>query len=884
MESDKNKIDPSIYRYILKHTKKDQVFLLLLTLLSMPVIYASLEIPKIIINQALSGHDIPDRILGFPVEQVSYLLLLCLAFLILVLIAGGLKYLTNVYRGIVGERMLRRFRYDLFSRILRFPNSRFKQVSQAELLPMVTTETEPLGGFIGDAIALPAFQGGLLLTYMLFIFNQDLWLGLAAIALYPPQIYLIPKLQSKVNRLAKRRVQAVRHLSDRLGEAISGISDIHVNDTSHFEKAHISSRLGTIYRIRFEIYRRKFFIKFLNNFLGQLTPFFFFSIGGYFVIKGELTLGALVAVLAAYKDLATPWRELIKFYQITEDARVKYAQIIGQFQPDDMLSPELQEDQAIDIDLATSKLVGSALEYSDDDYVKSLDGVSLSVTPGEHIAIIGQPGSGCDQLAKLIVRLRNPDSGQLRLSEVSLAELSESVLGRKMAYVDQLSFVFNGTVRENLLYGLKNRPVTDFTYNETEALARKTEVSDSLASDNSTDDIQADWINTDSHGFESKQDFHEYFMEVLKVTGVDQDIYRLGLYSTINPDNQAALAEKIIAARRAFRELLESSNKTNLIELLSAEKYNIHLSVAENLFFGTPIGDDPNFHKLIRNPRVHSILDSTGLLDILFVVGIQTARVISEIFSDVPVGSPLFERFSFVGTDQLPALARLAKLDTDTPKETVEKTDLDILINVSLKLTVSLHRLGLITESIQNRIIDAHQLLRRELDEENPFIDFYNEGKIAMHLSIQDNILFGRIVQDQINARAAIGKMVDEIISRSKLYDTILEIGLEYNVGVAGGRLTTIQKQKLTLARALAKNPDILVVNDAVALFDRRYASQVTKSILEFRKGKTVIWIQGGAERIEHFDHVMAMDKGHVRATGTPPEILGNKELIASLD
>ena len=202
---------------------------------------------------------------------------------------------------------------------------------------MVTAETEPLGGFIGDSIALPAMQGGLLLTYLSFIFVQDFWLGLAAIALYPPQIYLIPRLQNKVNQLSKERVQNVRKLADRIGESVAGITDIHANDTGHFERADISRRLGTVFLIRNEIYRRKFFIKFLNNFLAQLTPFFFYSIGGYLVLQNQLSLGALVAVLAAYKDISPPWKELLKFYQITEDVKVKYAQITEQFAPDGMI-------------------------------------------------------------------------------------------------------------------------------------------------------------------------------------------------------------------------------------------------------------------------------------------------------------------------------------------------------------------------------------------------------------------------------------------------------------------------------------------------------------------------------------------------------------------
>ena len=75
---------------------------------------------------------------------------------------------------------------------------------------MITSEVEPLGGFIGEAIALPAFYGGTLVVIFTFVFMQDPVLGLAAISLYPIQGYLIPKLQRRVNELAKQRVRAVR--------------------------------------------------------------------------------------------------------------------------------------------------------------------------------------------------------------------------------------------------------------------------------------------------------------------------------------------------------------------------------------------------------------------------------------------------------------------------------------------------------------------------------------------------------------------------------------------------------------------------------------------------------------------------------------------------
>ena len=268
-------MDKSIYRYILRHTKRDQIFLVLLTAASMPLVYYSLEIPKLIINKAIGGGAAAYQAFGISMTQIQYLLMLSGLFLAMVIINGGMKYVINVYRGVLGERMLRRFRYTLYVRILRFPLPHFKNVGAGEIIPMVTAETEPLGGFIGDSIALPVMQGGLLLTYLSFIFVQDFWLGIASIALYPPQIWLIPRLQHAVNQLSKERVQNVRKLSDRIGESVAGISDIHANDAGDYERADISQRLGVVFGIRNEIYRRKFFIKFLNNFLAQLTPFFF---------------------------------------------------------------------------------------------------------------------------------------------------------------------------------------------------------------------------------------------------------------------------------------------------------------------------------------------------------------------------------------------------------------------------------------------------------------------------------------------------------------------------------------------------------------------------------------------------------------------------------
>src|SRR6185503_5635512 len=129
-------LEPSIYRFIIRHSWRPQLALLIFTLASFPFLYASLNLPKTIINHAIAeAAKFPQTILGFQFERVSYLMVLCFAFLAVVLINGGFKYCINTFKGQLGERMLRRFRYQLYLRLLRFPLTYFQTRSSAQIIP-----------------------------------------------------------------------------------------------------------------------------------------------------------------------------------------------------------------------------------------------------------------------------------------------------------------------------------------------------------------------------------------------------------------------------------------------------------------------------------------------------------------------------------------------------------------------------------------------------------------------------------------------------------------------------------------------------------------------------------------------------------------------------
>src|SRR5216110_2027189 len=312
----------------------------------MVVYYLSLDLPKTIINRAIQGTAFKQadttHWFGLDLERMPYLLALSILFLGLIVLNGWLKFQINTMKGWMGERMLRRLRFALFDYILRFPLTRFRRIKPAEMATMVKDEVEPLGVFIGEALITPLFLGGQALTAMAFILYQHWVLGLVALGVVGVQAFIIPKLRKRLLVLGRERQLTARALAGRIAECVEGAAEIHAHDTSNYERAEISARLGRIFRIRFELYQRKFMVKFLNNFLSQVTPFLFYTLGGYLVIVGRLDIGALVAVIAAYKDLPGPVEELIDWDQQRMDVEIKYGQVVEQFTAEEVAPPELQ--------------------------------------------------------------------------------------------------------------------------------------------------------------------------------------------------------------------------------------------------------------------------------------------------------------------------------------------------------------------------------------------------------------------------------------------------------------------------------------------------------------------------------------------------------------
>jgi len=903
-------MEKSLARYIWVHTRPQQLSILLIVAVSMIPYYLAFDLPKQIVNGPIQGtgfeqpgstqlfmpisFDIPfwgtvELFGGLPLERMPSLVALSITFLALVIINGLFKFYINTYKGRLGERLLRRIRYELVDRILRFPPRYFKHIKAGEVSSMVKDEVEPLGGFTADAFVQPALLGGQALTALIFIFIQHFWLGFIAFAMAAIQVGIIPRMRRRLIELGRERQLTARQLAGRVAEIVDGIGTIHAYDTSNYERADIAARLGRIFKIRYDIYQWKFLVKFLNNFLAQLTPFLFYCIGGYLTIQGKLDVGQLIAVINAYKELPGPLKELIDWELVRQDVQVKYEQVVEQFEADEMIDPQIQALEPGNGAPLNHPLSTTNLLVDDDIGGRALEHVSVKISPGETVAIIGTAASGGDRLAEALARVTWPSGGKVTAGEDDLFTLPEAVTGRRISYASPDAYFFHGSLKDNLLYGLKHAPIEPAAYKGTAADRRRWEVQEAKRSGNPDFDLNGNWIDLSTlNANGAGDDLHGAIMAVLDVVELSEDVLQLALHSSLDIERQPRFAEQIVEMRRDLREELNRRDLNNLVVPFADNEYNTEAPVAENLFFGIMPDPKSSTRAIVKTAYFRNMMRESGLGQALFEMGKSIAESTVELFKDLPPDHPFFEQLTFMRPEEIPTYQHLLqKLRHAAPSE----EERIALIRLSFFYIEPRHRFGVLNEKLMRKIVEVRHQFHANLPTELlDYIERYNPNAYLTSGTLLDNIVFGKLNHRFSDAIPKLREIGGELLAkRPELYRALMALGLESNIGSGGRRLNNLQRLKLGLARALIRRSDYYIFNRAFSGVDHHLQEHIVEAALAFLAKRddnpAVVWVLSNTPLAKHFKRVLAFDGGSLVEDGTYETIVESgtvyKQLIA---
>ncbi|MGD8286380.1 MAG: ABC transporter ATP-binding protein, partial [Desulfobacterales bacterium] len=388
----------SLFSWIFAGNLHLQLTLLLIIAVMVLARVVPLEMQKRIVNEAIK------------LRNIDMLLLYCGIYLGSVVFFSALKYATTIIQTIIAQRATAAMRKGLYHHILTLPLNFFRKTQPGTVVNALITELTIPGNFVGMAVASPVTNILTLLAFAGYLFWLNPLLAAVTLSIYPIVLFLVPILQRGVNRANKRRVDTARTLSSRIAESITGIHEIHGNGAYRIENRKYDTLVERLLKIRIIWSLFRFGVKSVNNFFTGLGPFLVFLLGGYLTIKGQLELGALVAFVSAQEKLYDPWKELIEFYQVYQDGKVNYTRTMQFFDvmPEHEIEPRDRE--ALELD---GSLEVRDLSFVTDSGIQLLEGVNLSLKPGEHLALVGFSGSGKSTLALCIGQLYKYTGGSV---------------------------------------------------------------------------------------------------------------------------------------------------------------------------------------------------------------------------------------------------------------------------------------------------------------------------------------------------------------------------------------------------------------------------------------------------------------------------------------
>ena len=886
-------MEKSIFKYIWKYSKRDQIMLLLVTLFTFPLLYVSLELPKRIINDAISGTEPIVAVLGFPLTQVHFLMALCVAFLLVVLANGLLKMRLNTMKGVLAERMLRRFRYQLLTRILRFPRPYFRNTSQGELVSMVTSEAEPLGGIMGDMLSQPILQAGQMATILVFLFAQNFWFGMAAIALIPLQAWIIPILQRQINQLNKVRIQELRKLAADIGETAAAVSDIRTNGGLRYRMSLFSNRLGNLYDIRFDIYQKKYFMKFLNNFINQLTPFFFYSVGGYLAITGHITVGALVAALAAFKDMSSPWKELLTFYNTTQDVAVRWETVLERFAPSALVEESLFEGNPDGISSLKGDIKIIDATVLDEEGQTVLEDITLTIPQGARVAITTDNEKTALAFADLLTREVIAQRGSVEIAGRDLNTIHQVTLANCIGYAHSNPHILRGTLGENLLMPFKNKPIeSKIAHLETDNFRLK-----ARQSGNSVDLLDTDWIDPGIAGLQSSEEIRDWWFELVQAMGIDDFMVRRALRAQLESTKHQELADAIVRLRPEIANRLLTAGLSDLVHGFDPDKFNPISPLGSNLFYALP-SRSLTQQSLSEDHKFVSILKEQGIANELLEMSVSVIESLRETFGDDGADHPLFRRLNM--DEEL--YQRLGA--TTIKRREVGDAGLspeEYALILTVPFAFSAEQIGpAFSESLKERVLQIRRANAIQMvDALDGLFETIDPQKYIPVMTVMGNALFGRI-SSMVGAREnLIEDIVVDVLSENGLRRLVAESIYDMVTTSGGANLPAVFRERIAFSRAGIKKPDILILRNSLASHDSDSRDLMRERVSSLMPGTTKIFIEKQFTNPDNYDLFVEIVDGRIdggvrqkslqdtdarRDLNQKIEVLAKTELFGALD
>jgi ABC-type multidrug transport system fused ATPase/permease subunit len=190
-----------------------------------------------------------------------------------------------------------------------------------------------------------------------------------------------------------------------------------------------------------------------------------------------------------------------------------------------------------------------------------------------------------------------------------------------------------------------------------------------------------------------------------------------------------------------------------------------------------------------------------------------------------------------------------------------------------------------LTADLQRQILAARAKFRQQMSVDRPGIySFYKKNEYIHTHTILNNIFFGRLKTVNPQVQNRVNEQIIQLLIEENLLESVVEIGIQFQVGSKGDRLSGGQRQKLAIARALLKKPKILIMDEATSALDNNSQARIQRLLDNRLRGKTTqVAVVHRLDIIKNYNKIGVLKSGKIEEMGSYGELMDKKGLLYDL-
>ena len=436
---DKSRIIRRTSEFVLKYKKEIALLILMLILTSGLGILAPYISSGFYYDQVL---DKAGRFYG------QVLLVLCI-----IIGTRLLNTFFSVIHSLVTTTIAANVIYDLkkviFSSIERLSLSFFTNRQTGGLMTQVTRDANTIYWFFCDGVPYYVVNIVQIAVILVIMLIMNPLLTLLTVLTVPLLFFGMRFLFHKMDTFHIKRWTRVRKMNGILSDILSGMRVVKAFSKEKAETARFDRSSRDLMSAEIETSTFGTVAFPILNLLFLVSNLTVLGAGGWMVIQGKMTYGVLLTFTAYMNMILSPLGSFVGMvYEFTDslNAMSRLVEIMDA-KPDVM-----ESDHPVHLEKCEGRVEFSGVDFSYEKNRKVIDGVGFSVEPGEALGIVGHTGAGKSTLANLLIRLYDTESGEIKIDGVNVRDLAYEDLRRNVAIVSQETYLFMGTILDNIRY------------------------------------------------------------------------------------------------------------------------------------------------------------------------------------------------------------------------------------------------------------------------------------------------------------------------------------------------------------------------------------------------------------------------------------------------